>query len=159
MVLPTRSYTAFVPDASDVDLSQPALYKIHGTVGSPDSMVDLLLDKRRGLGPSMRGLIAAVCRDRHLVVLGFSSADFAMDPDYLGQLSNVSLPARVTWIVHPASDLNAGAKAFLDALSARGVPVVVERRVRDHLWGRAARRSEYSPARDVSARIRRLGTR
>jgi hypothetical protein len=126
VVLPRLSYVAFAPVTSDAELSQPALYKIHGTVDIPDSMVDLLLDKRRGLGPSTRSLIASVCRDRHLVVLGFSGADFAMDPDYLGLLSSAALPTRVTWVVRPGSAPHEGAKAFLDALSARGVPVAVE---------------------------------
>lgn len=152
VVLPTHSYAAFAPDASDADLSQPALYKIHGTVSSPDSMVDLLLDKRRGLGPSTHSLIASVCRDRHLVVLGFSGADFAMDPDYLGLLSNAALPARVTWIVRPSSDLNSGARAFLNALSARGVPVAVERHELLDLVG-AAGAGGPLPAGDVQRRL------
>lgn len=153
VVLPTHSYAAFAPDASDADLSQPALYKIHGTVSSPDSMVDLLLDKRRGVGPSTHSLIASVCRDRHLVVLGFSGADFAMDPDYLGLLSNAALPARVTWIVRPASDPNSGARAFLDALSARGVPVAVERHELLDLVGAAWAGGPPLPTGDVQRRL------
>jgi hypothetical protein len=117
---------ALPPDASLPDLSQPALYKIHGTVNHPSTMVDLLLDKGSGLSPTTRRLIAAICQGRHLVVMGFSGADFAMDPDYLGLLYSAALPARVTWIVRPASDLHEAARAFLNALSARGVSVAIE---------------------------------
>jgi tetratricopeptide (TPR) repeat protein len=105
---------------------QPAVYKVHGTVSQPESMVDLLLDKRQGLGTDMRSLVAAACRDQHLVVLGFSGEDFAMDADYLGLTSSAAVPARVTWFARPGSDLSNGAGRFLGSLSARGVPVVIE---------------------------------
>ncbi|MFC4859306.1 SIR2 family protein [Actinophytocola glycyrrhizae] len=105
---------------------RPAVYKIHGSVRWPETMVDLLLDKQRGLRPSTRRSLAAACRDRHLVVLGFSGEDFAMDYDYFGLVAHGALPHRVTWIVRPGSEPSVGARAFLDALTFRGVEVAVE---------------------------------
>jgi hypothetical protein len=135
----------------NADLSQPALYKIHGTVSSPETMVDLLYDKAKGLNPSTCSMIASVCRDRHLVVMGFSGADFAINPDYLGLLSNAALPARVTWIVLPASGPHEGAQAFLDALSAQGVPVAVEQHELLDLVGAAS--AEPVSKRDAERRV------
>jgi len=112
--------------SSVTDGTQPAIYKIHGSVQRPESMIDLLLDKRRGLGADIRRHLAAACRDRHLVVLGFSGDDLAMDADYLGLQASSALPARVTWVLRPGSTLSAGAKAFLGLLTRQGVPVVVE---------------------------------
>lgn len=152
VVLPTMAPAALMSDVPLPDLSLPALYKIHGTVESPDTMVDLLLDKSRGLSPTTRRLIAAVCRGRHLVVLGFSGADFAMDPDYLGLLSGAAVPARVTWIARPASDLHEGATTFLNALSARGVSTAVEPHDLPGLVGAAAASSPPSVA-DVEGHL------
>lgn len=101
-----------------------ALHKIHGSVDQPDSMVDLWLDKGRGLGPVTRTQLAAACRGRHLVVLGFSGEDLVTDEDYLGLLAGDGLPSRVTWVCRPATSPGEGARSFLDRLAAAGVPVV-----------------------------------
>lgn len=72
VVLPLPGRGMLEPDASDADMAALALYKIHGTASTPESMVDLLLDKRRGLGPGIRSLIGAACRasfpKRHITV-------------------------------------------------------------------------------------------
>ncbi len=111
--------------ASGADTSQPALYKIHGTVTDPNSMVDLLLDKGVGLGPGTRGVLGELCRSRHLIVLGFSGEDFVLDSDYFGLVEGAALPAKITWILRPGSTLTAGARAFLDLHVALGVPTSV----------------------------------
>jgi hypothetical protein len=126
------------PAAAAAGQSRPAIYKIHGSVQRPESMVDLLLDKRRGLGVETRNLLAASCRDQHLVVLGFSGEDFAMDADYLGLVAHNGTPARVTWVVRPGSAPTMGARAFLDALAARGVPVAIEQHKLQDLVGIAS---------------------
>ncbi|MEU8632697.1 SIR2 family protein [Amycolatopsis sp. NPDC048633] len=113
----------------------PAIHKIHGSVRYPQSMVDLLLDKSRGLDAGTRERLAAACRDRHLLVLGFSGDDFALNSDYLGLIANSALPEKVTWIARPGSELTAGARAFLDALAERGVAVAIERRQLQDLAG------------------------
>ncbi|MCT9011527.1 SIR2 family protein [Streptomyces rhizosphaerihabitans] len=105
---------------------RPAIHKIHGCVQQPASMIDLLLDKGRGLSPSTQSSLAAACHDGHLLVLGFSGDDFAVNHDYLGLIAHDALPKRVTWIVRPGSQLTAGASAFLDALAQRGADVAVE---------------------------------
>ncbi|MFH8485327.1 SIR2 family protein [Streptomyces longisporoflavus] len=130
-----------VPRAPKGDGPNPgalAIHKIHGSVQWPESMVDLLLDKGRGLDAGTQSLLAAACRDRHLIVLGFSGDDFAMNPDYLGLIANAALPQRVTWVARPGSALTAGASAFLDCLATRGVAVAVERHQLEDLTGVAS---------------------
>jgi hypothetical protein len=127
------------------DAALPAIYKIHGSVDRPESMIDLLVDKGRGLDPDIRSRLAAVCSGRHLVVLGFSGEDFAMDHDYLGLLGATGLPERVTWVARPGSGLSAGASAFLDAIAARGVPVSIEEHELLDLVGVAASEDTAAP--------------
>jgi SIR2-like protein len=104
----------------------PSIYKIHGCVQWPETMVDLLLDKQRGLRPSIQSAIASSCRGQHLVVLGYSGDDFAVNPDYLGLIAEDALPHKVTWVARPGSALGAGARAYLNALAARGVTIAIE---------------------------------
>jgi tetratricopeptide (TPR) repeat protein len=103
--------------------ARPVLCKIHGTASDPGSMVDLQIDKSKGLDPSIQSLIASACHDRHLVVLGFSGEDFSSDPDYLGLFRNKALPRQVTWVRRPGSALHPAARHFLDTVAARGVAV------------------------------------
>src|SRR5258708_743459 len=87
-----------------------ALYKIHGTATRTTSLVDTVSQKLRGLSFPVRARLTAVFNTHHVLVIGFSGADLAFDPDYLGLTSVAAGGASgLTWIAGPGRRIHPAA--------------------------------------------------
>jgi tetratricopeptide (TPR) repeat protein len=60
------------------------LIKAHGSADRPDSMVDTLAQRVRGRPQALNRAIAILLMRHPTLVIGFSGADLAYDPEYLG---------------------------------------------------------------------------
>ena len=79
------------------------LYKIHGSAHAPETLIDTVSQKRRGLPAPMRELLSNLYRTRHVLVLGYSGADLRLDENYLGFSAIDANSPGITWVVHPGS--------------------------------------------------------
>jgi hypothetical protein len=58
--------------------------KVHGTVDRPETMVDTLRQRVVGRPEALERALATIFRRHAVLVAGFSGADLAYDPEYLG---------------------------------------------------------------------------
>jgi tetratricopeptide (TPR) repeat protein len=75
------------------------LYKIHGTVERPDTMVAVLKQVARGLGPHARTLMAETLKDL-CVVIGWSDDDIDLTPAFLKPK-----PEPIVWFFYDPGDM------------------------------------------------------
>ena len=71
----------FVTEADHDERSHPAIYKIHGTVERPETIVAVLKQVSRGLGSNKRQLLLETL-SRTCVVLGWSDDDIDLTPAF-----------------------------------------------------------------------------
>ena len=58
--------------------------KVHGSVGRAETMVDTLRQRVLGRPQALEAALVRLFRDHAVLVVGFSGADLAYDPQYLG---------------------------------------------------------------------------
>jgi tetratricopeptide (TPR) repeat protein len=91
-------------DFSSVDRGDTChLVKLHGSASDPNTLVDTLSQRKRGL-PAAALTITRHLLDRyHWLVLGFSGADLDADPGYLGLRAAADRGVGLTWLVRPGT--------------------------------------------------------
>jgi SIR2-like domain len=126
---PYRVYaTAESFDALPAVVRSPApeglpLIKAHGTVTDPSSMVDTLAQRVAGRPKALEESIAALLEQYPCLMLGFSGADLAYDPDYLGLRPAAARGAGLCALVLPSDKPRPPMRKLLDAWGPRGSEV------------------------------------
>ncbi|MFX1533120.1 MAG: SIR2 family protein [Promethearchaeota archaeon] len=77
------------------------LLKLHGTVNRPDTCIDTLVQRRRGLHPTILRALNYLGHQTFWVFLGYSGADFEADANYLGIRTRVNNAPGFAWLHHP----------------------------------------------------------
>jgi SIR2-like domain len=105
-----EDYAPFTsPDALRWHFEDPhapgLLLKLHGTASQPETCIDTLAQRKRGLPPAVNAAVRAVVAQAHLLMLGFSGADLEAEPNYLGLRSLAAEPSTpgFTWLHRPGS--------------------------------------------------------
>jgi tetratricopeptide (TPR) repeat protein len=96
-------YTAIDLEAHLADPASPTLLiKLHGTATRPETCIDTLAQRKRGLPEAVGTLLRGLLRRTRLTVLGYSGADLDAEPNYLylRQLASEGTPG-VTWLYLP----------------------------------------------------------
>ncbi len=70
--------------SSNPEDSPCLLLKLHGTATRPDTCIDTLAQRKRGLNPAIVKLTNHLGAQTFWVVLGYSGADLEAEPNYLG---------------------------------------------------------------------------
>lgn len=96
----------------------PRLHKIHGSVTDEASLIDTVRQKTTGLSAVVRESLAALFRARHVLLLGFSGADFAFDDNYLPMQANAEGGHGFTWVYRDGTEPPAIARQL--AANGRG---------------------------------------
>jgi tetratricopeptide (TPR) repeat protein len=99
------------------------LIKAHGTVTDPSSMVDTLAQRVAGRPQALEESIAALLEQYPCLMLGFSGADLAYDPDYLGLRPAAAQGAGLCTLVLPGTEPRPPMRKLLDAWGPRGLVV------------------------------------
>lgn len=94
--------------------------KVHGTVTTGATMVDLANQKARGLDPALRALLGQAFAAHAVLVLGFSGADLDLGADYLGLLGAAPRTPWLRWLVRPGTRPHPRAEQVLAAVGGRG---------------------------------------
>ena len=94
-------FAALAADTSllDRDGGPCRLLKIHGSADAPDTLVDTLSQRKRGLSPETQACIRHLLRFGHWMFLGFSGADLEADAGYLHLRGDRDVAAGFTWLV------------------------------------------------------------
>ncbi len=79
------------------------LLKIHGSADAPDTLVDTLSQRKRGLPPATDECIRHLLRFGHWLFVGFSGADLEADPGYLHLRGDADVARGFTWLVREGS--------------------------------------------------------
>ena len=99
------------------------LIKAHGSVTDPSSMVDTLAQRVAGRPKALEESIAALLEQYPCLMLGFSGADLAYDPDYLGLRPAAARGAGLCALVLPGTKPRPPMRKLLDAWGPRGSEV------------------------------------
>jgi SIR2-like domain len=91
--------------------------KVHGTVERPETMVDTLAQRVAGRPQSLEDAIAGLLERHACLAVGFSGADLAYDPDYLGLRRAADRAVGLTVLVRAGT---APLAAMADLLAAYG---------------------------------------
>lgn len=89
----------------DDKLAPGLLLKLHGTASQPQTCIDTLAQRKRGLPPEVTSAVRAFASQNQLLMLGFSGADLEAEPNYLGIRSLAAFPETpgFTWLHLPGS--------------------------------------------------------
>lgn len=77
------------------------LLKLHGTATSPASCVDTLAQRKRGLHPNINRALHLLGSQTFWVFLGYSGADLASEPNYLGLRARMDNSPGFAWLHMP----------------------------------------------------------
>ena len=77
--------------------------KVHGSVGRAATMVDTLRQRVLGRPKALEDALARLFRDHAVLVVGFSGADLAYDPQYLGLREARRARRRSPWSIARAT--------------------------------------------------------
>src|SRR5262249_25471998 len=80
------------------------IIKAHGTVTEPSSMVDTLAQRVAGRPKALMQAIHTLLQHAPCLVLGFSGADLASDPDYLSLRPAAEGGVALTVLVRPGTE-------------------------------------------------------
>ena len=169
---PYRVYaTAESFDALPAVVRSPApeglpLIKAHGSVTDPSSMVDTLAQRVAGRPKALEESIAALLEQYPCLMLGFSGADLAYDPDYLGLRPAAGRGGGLCALVLPGDKPRPPMRKLLDAWGPRGSEVEGSLpkwlAARRPAWERTRQRrrqtSQHLPGRSGSPNGRRPGS-
>ena len=120
------------------------LIKAHGSVTDPSSMVDTLAQRVAGRPKALEESIAALLEQYPCLMLGFSGADLAYDPDYLGLRPAAGRGAGLCTLVLPGTEPRPPMRQLLDAWGSRGF--VVEGALPEWLAALATGLGAHAPA-------------
>lgn len=101
-------------EAECLPRTAPALYKIHGTIDRPASLIAVLDQVSRGLGPNKRELMMRTLRET-CIVIGWSDNDIDLTPPFLEAESGCLI-----WFIYDPQDsrqvIDFGAERQTDAM-------------------------------------------
>ncbi|GAA1974343.1 tetratricopeptide repeat protein [Microbacterium pumilum] len=87
------------------------IIKLHGSVESPNTLVDTLSQRKRGFTPDVSACIRDLLRLDHWLFLGYSGGDLMADENYLFLKPDAAVAQGFTWLVR-------GEEAPVSAVSA-----------------------------------------
>ena len=94
--------------------------KAHGTVEHPDSMVDTLAQRVAGRPHALEDAISSLLERHACLSVGFSGADLAYDPDYLGLRRAAERAVELTVLVRPGTEPLVAMRDLVDAYGPGG---------------------------------------
>ncbi len=92
--------------------------KVHGSVEAPESMVDTLRQRLMGRPETLEQSLRALLARHHVLFAGFSGADLAYDPGYLGLRAAADANRGFTALVRPNDVPNPAMAALREAWGA-----------------------------------------
>lgn len=95
--------------------------KVHGSVEEPSSMIDTRKQRLRGREAALLAVLNPLLRRHYWVYLGFSAADLACDPDYLGLRAAAAESPGFTFLMRPGSAPTEGAEILKNAYGCKGL--------------------------------------
>lgn len=95
------------------------LIKVHGCASEPDTLVDTLSQRKRGLPSAVLAIVRHLLDRNHLLVLGFSGADLEADPGYLGLRAAAERGVGLTWLIRKATEPLGAVKELKDVWGPR----------------------------------------
>jgi len=81
------------------------LLKIHGSADAPDTLIDTLSQRKRGLPAATVQCIQHLLRWGHWLFLGYSGADLEADPNYLFLRAKKAEAQGFTWLVRTGTSV------------------------------------------------------
>lgn len=109
-----------LPDVLDDPEASLSLIKAHGTVSDHTSMVDTLAQRVAGRPASLEQAIHTLLQRSPCLVLGFSGADLAYDPDYLSLRPAAQDGVGLTVLVRPDTEPREPMRELVATWGARG---------------------------------------
>ena len=89
--------------------------KVHGSVERPESMVDTLRQRLMGRPEELERSLQSLLARHHMLFVGFSGADLAYDPNYLGLRGAAATQCGFTALQRTGEDPNPAMAALRDA--------------------------------------------
>jgi tetratricopeptide (TPR) repeat protein len=99
------------------------LFKLHGSVDNPRTLIDTLAQRKKGFPRAVLDCMELLQKTRHWVFLGFSGWDLEAEPNYLGLAQNAGTAMGFTWVVRENQEPRVGATKLRDRYGDRGVIV------------------------------------
>lgn len=92
------------------------LLKLHGTATEPDTTIDTLAQRKRGLAAPIGDALRALLEHTRWCVLGYSGADLDAEPNYLYLRQMAARPTPgIDWLFRPTSTPVTAVHSVLDA--------------------------------------------
>lgn len=98
-----------------VDEGPLAVIKVHGSVESPESMVDTLRQRLMGRPEALERAVAELLKRHHVLFAGFSGADLSYDEGYLGLRAAAAKNRGFTCLLRPGTKPNPGMESLKKA--------------------------------------------
>ncbi len=134
-----KDYQVYSPEPYNCEI-----YKIHGSVKSVSSLVDTVTQKLRGISLQTRSRLAALFRNYHILVLGYSGADLIFGDDYLAFSSiNEDFPG-ITWLIQPGKQPSERVRQTVERAGSKGA--IIEGVLPDFLESLGVAVTQLSPA-------------
>ncbi len=80
------------------------LLKLHGTSTRPDTCIDTLAQRKKGLNPIISNALNDIGMSTFMVFLGYSGADLEAEPNYLGLRQRMNEAPGLMWLQYKGSD-------------------------------------------------------
>jgi hypothetical protein len=103
----------------DVGDGSCQLVKVHGCVSEPDTLVDTLSQRKRGLPAAVLAIVHHLLDSNYWLFLGFSGADLEAEPGYLGLRAAVGRGMGFTWLVRTGTKPLGAVRSLKDAWGDR----------------------------------------
>ncbi|MBN1803098.1 MAG: tetratricopeptide repeat protein [Candidatus Lokiarchaeota archaeon] len=80
------------------------LLKLHGTSTRPDTCIDTLAQRKKGLNPIITDALNAIGTSTFMVFLGYSGADLEAEPNYLGLRQRMNDAPGIMWLQYKGTN-------------------------------------------------------
>ena len=111
-------------DMAEAD-GRPVLFKLHGCISNPDTIVATVEQEAVGLSPQKAAVLESLWNAMTGLFWGYSGADLKLDVDYLRLLSTAATARGFYWNLHAAGDHREAPNEFVQrlvtAFDGRGV--------------------------------------
>lgn len=94
--------------------------KVHGSVESPESMVDTLQQRLIGRPEELEQALTTLLQRHHWLIMGWSGADLDYDPNYLGFRAAAENGAGLTYLSRAGSPLRQSIAELIAAYGPKG---------------------------------------
>lgn len=106
-----------VPEPGD---DRCTILKLHGTVADPDTLIDTLAQRKRGLPASLLARVRALLHAGPWVFLGYSGLDLEAEPGYLGLAAGAQSAVGLRWLVRPGTQPRPGVERLVQLYRESG---------------------------------------